>query len=185
MIFSTDSQSEWVYATPMQEARKNSSVTALDGKIYVLGGESVNDKTIHNMNDIHVGRNVRSSGLVAKQHSSANDVSLKSFVAYDTEKKTWETLPDYPGTETGICKAAMFAYNNEITVVGGQTDTSATGKMLNAVYAFNTETKQWQKKADMAEGRTNLAAAVSRDQLYAWTKAGATDKAINRQICIC
>ncbi len=171
MIFSTDSQSEWVYAAPMQEARKNSSVTALDGKIYVLGGESVNDKTIH------TGRNVRSSGLVAKQHSSANDVSLKSFVAYDTEKKTWETLPDYPGTETGICKAAMFAYNNEITVVGGQTDTSATGKMLNAVYAFNTETKQWQKKADMAEGRTNLAAAVSKDQLYTWTKAGATDKA--------
>lgn len=146
MIFSTDSQSEWVYAAPMQEARKNSSVTALDGKIYVLGGENATG-------------------------------SLKSFVVYDTEKKTWETLPDYPGTETGICKAAMFAYNNEITVVGGQTDTSATGKMLNAVYAFNTETKQWQKKADMAEGRTNLAAAVSKDQLYTWTKAGATDKA--------
>ena len=29
----------------------------------------------------------------------------------------------------------------------------------------------------MAEGRTNLAAAVSKDQLYVWTKAGATDKA--------
>lgn len=146
MIFNTDSQSEWVYATPMQEARKNSSVTALDGKIYVLGGENATD-------------------------------SLKNFAVYDTEKKTWETLPDYPSTTTGICKAAMFAYNNEITVVGGQTDTSATGKLLNAVYAFNTETKQWQKKADMAEGRTNLAAAVSKDKLYAWTKAGETDKA--------
>jgi len=146
MIFNTDSQSEWVYAIPMQEARKNSSVTALDGKIYVLGGENATD-------------------------------SLKNFAVYDTEKKTWETLPDYPGTTTGICKAAMFAYNNEITVVGGQTDTSATGKLLNAVYAFNTETKQWQKKADMAEGRTNLAAAVSKDKLYAWTKAGETDKA--------
>ena len=146
MIFNTDSQSEWVYATPMQEARKNSSVTALDGKIYVLGGENATD-------------------------------SLKNFAVYDTEKKTWETLPDYPSTTTGICKAAMFAYNNEITVVGGQTDTSATGKLLNAVYAFNTETKPWQKKADMAEGRTNLAAAVSKDKLYAWTKAGETDKA--------
>ena len=146
MIFNTDSQSEWVYTTPMQEARKNSSVTALDGKIYVLGGENATG-------------------------------SLKNFAVYDTEKKIWETLPDYPGTTTGICKAAMFAYNNEITVIGGQTDTSSTGKLLNVVYAFNTETKQWQKKADLAEGRTNLAAAVSKDKLYAWTKAGATDKA--------
>lgn len=146
MIFNTDSQSEWVYATPMQEARKNSSVTALDGKIYVLGGGNATG-------------------------------SLKNFAVYDTEKKTWETLPDYPGTTTGICKAAMFAYNNEITVIGGQTDTSSTGKLLNVVYAFNTETKQWQKKADLAEGRTNLATAVSKDKLYAWTKAGATDQA--------
>ena len=146
MVFNTDSQSEWVYATPMQEARKNSSATALDGKIYVLGGQSATS-------------------------------TLKSFAVYDTEKKTWEALPDYPGTATGICKAAMFAYNNQIYIVGGQTDTSATGKILNVVYAFNTETKQWQKKADMAEGRTNLAAALSKDRLYVWTKAGATDKA--------
>ncbi len=146
MIFNTNRQSEWVYTTPMQEARKNSSVTTLDGKIYVLGGQNA-------------------AG------------SLKSFAAYDTEKKTWETLPDYPGTETGICKAAMFPYNNEIYVVGGQTDTGAAAKLLKSVYVFNTDTKQWQKKANMAEGRTNATYAVSKDSLYLWTKAGATDKA--------
>lgn len=146
MVYGTDSQSEWVYATPMQEARKNSTVTALDGKIYVLGGENATG-------------------------------SCRNFAVYDTGRKTWEPLPDYPGTETGICRAAMFPYNNEIIVIGGQTDTSATAKLLNSVYAFNTDTKQWQKKADMEEGRTNLAAAVSKDKLYAWTKAGATDKA--------
>lgn len=146
MVFNTDSQSEWVYAAPMSDGRKNSSVTALDGKIYVLGGENVTG-------------------------------SLKSFAVYDTEKKTWETLPDYPGTATGICKAAMFSYNNEIIVIGGQTNTGAAAKSLNSVYAFNTDIKQWQKKADMAEGRTNLAAARSKDRLYVWTKAGATDKA--------
>lgn len=148
MVYNRDSQSEWVYATPMNEGRKNSSVTAMDGKIYVLGGENATG-------------------------------SRKSFAVYDTEKKTWETLPDYPGTVTGICKAVMFAYNNEILVIGGQTSTRAVGsvRLLHSVYAFNTETKRWQKRADMAEGRTNLAAAVSKDQLYVWTKAGATDKA--------
>lgn len=79
MIFNTDSQSEWVYVAPMQEARKNSSATALDGKIYVLGGENA------------IG-------------------FLKSFAVYDTEKKTWEALPDYPGTATGICKCSGQAF---------------------------------------------------------------------------
>ena len=146
MIFSTDSQSEWVYTTPMQEQRKNASTVTQDGKIYVLGGENAAGP-------------------------------LKSFEVYDTEKKTWETLPAYPGTTSGICKTAMFAYNNEIYVIGGQTDTGVKAQLLKSVYAFNTETKQWQKKADLAEGRTNLAAAVSRDKVYLWTKAGATNKA--------
>ncbi len=146
IIYNTDSQSEWVYTTPMQDTRKNGSTVALDGKIYVLGGENAKD-------------------------------SLKTFAAYDTEKKTWESLPEYPGTESGICLAAVFAYNNEIYVIGGQTDTRVTAKLLKSVYAYNTETRQWQKKADLAEGRTNLAYACSKDKLYVWSKAGTTDQA--------
>lgn len=146
MIYNIDSQSEWVYAVPMQESRKNASAAVAGGKIYVLGGENAAS-------------------------------SLKSFAVYDTEKKTWEALPDYPGTETGICRAVMFAYNNEIYVIGGQTDTGATAKVLNSVYTFNTDSRLWQKKTDLAEGRTNMAAAISKDKLYTWTKAGATDKA--------
>ena len=146
MVYNTDSRSEWVYTTPMQETRKNASAAALDGKIYVLGGESATG-------------------------------SLKTFAVYDTEKKTWESLPEYPGTESGICRAAVFAYNNEIYVIGGQTDTGVTAKLLKSVYAYNTETRQWQKKADLAEGRTNLAYACSKDKLYVWSKAGTTDQA--------
>ena len=146
MVYNTDSRSEWVYTTPMQETRKNASAAALDGKIYVLGGENATG-------------------------------SLKTFAVYDTEKKTWESLPEYPGTESGICRAAVFAYNNEIYVIGGQTDTGVTAKLLKSVYAYNTETRQWQKKADLAEGRTDLAYACSKDKIYVWSKAGTTDQA--------
>ncbi|WP_418434307.1 DNRLRE domain-containing protein, partial [Anaerotignum lactatifermentans] len=140
MIYSTNSQSEWVYTAPMSESRKNASVASSDGKIYVLGGENATG-------------------------------SLKTFAAYDTEKKTWESLPDYPGTNTGICKAAMFACNHEIYVLGGQTDTGAMAKLLSTVYVYNTETKQWKKRADMAQGRTNPATAVSKDSVYVFSKA--------------
>lgn len=102
--------------------------------------------------------------------------AIKSFAAYDTEKRRWEPLPDYPGTDSGICKAAMTVYNNEILVTGGQTGTSTGAKTQSSVYSFNIGTKQWQKKAEMKEGRTNLAVALSGDTLYAWSRAGKTNK---------
>ena len=102
--------------------------------------------------------------------------ALKSFVVYDTGKKTWESLPEYPGTEAGICKTTMISYNNAIYVIGGQTGTGANAMALKSVYVFHTESKQWQKKADLVEGRTNLATAVCDNKVYAFSKAGATDK---------
>ena len=145
MIYNTGNQSEWSYAAPMMEKRKNACTAAMDGKLYVLGGENA-------------------SG------------ALKTFEAYDTEKKTWTKLPDYPGTTSGICRAAVFAYNNEIYVIGGQTNTGSSAELLKSVYAFNTDTKKWQKKAELNEGRTNLAIAVCKDTVYAFSKAGKTDK---------
>lgn len=145
MIYNTDSQSKWVYTTPMQHKRKNASTVSFNGKIYVLGGENA-------------------AG------------SLKTFAVYDTETKAWENLTDYPGTQTGICKAAMIANNNEIYVIGGQTNTSVNASLLKTVYVYNTATRQWQKKADLVEGRTDLATAVCDDKVYAYAKAGATSK---------
>lgn len=145
MIYNTDSQSEWVYTTPMQEKRKNASTVSLDEKIYVLGGENANG-------------------------------SLKSFAVYDTGTRTWENLAEYPGTQTGICKAAVIVRNHDIYVIGGQTDTSANASLLQSVYMYDTVKKQWRKKANLAEGRTDLAAAVCGDKVYAWSKAGKTDR---------
>ena len=102
--------------------------------------------------------------------------SLSSFAAFDTEKKTWESLPDYPGNVSGICKAAMIADNKDIYVIGGQTSTKTDAKALKNVYVYHTESKQWQKKADMKEGRTNLSTAVCDKKVYAFSKAGATDR---------
>ena len=90
MIYSADSQSEWVYQTPMLKTRKNASSVTVNDKIYVLGGEN-------------------------------EQGACKSFAAYDTKKKVWEELPEYPGSETGICKASLISYKNEIYVIGGQT----------------------------------------------------------------
>lgn len=145
MIYSADSQSEWVYQTPMEKSRKNASVVTAGEKLYVLGGENETG-------------------------------SLSSFAAFDTEKKTWESLPDYPGNVSGICKAAMIADSKDIYVIGGQTSTKTDAKALKNVYVYHTESKQWQKKADMKEGRTNLSTAVCDKKVYAFSKAGATDR---------
>ena len=145
MIYSADSQSEWVYQTPMLKTRKNASSVTVNDKIYVLGGEN-------------------------------EQGACKSFVAYDTKKKVWEELPEYPGSETGICKASLISYKNEIYVIGGQTGTGANAAALKHIYVFNAESKKWTTKADMKEARTNLATAVCGGKVYVFSKAGATDK---------
>ena len=145
MIYSADSQSEWVYQTPMLKTRKNASSVTVNDKIYVLGGEN-------------------------------EQGACKSFAAYDTKKKVWEELPEYPGSETGICKASLISYKNEIYVIGGQTGTGANAAALKHIYVFNAESKKWTAKADMKEARTNLATAVCGGKVYVFSKAGATDK---------
>ena len=145
MIYSADSQSEWVYQTPMLKTRKNASSVTVNDKIYVLGGEN-------------------------------EQGACKSFAAYDTKKKVWEELPEYPGSETGICKASLISYKNEIYVIGGQTGTGANAAALKHIYVFNAESKKWTTKADMKEARTNLATAVCGGKVYVFSKAGATDK---------
>lgn len=145
MIFNEDVKSEWTYAAPMAEKRKNFSAVASDGKVYVLGGENETG-------------------------------ALNGFAVYDTKEDKWDALPDYGGADLGICRAAMFAYGDEVYVIGGQTGTGENVKLLTGVYAFNTKTGQWQKKSDMAAGRTNTATALCGGKAYMWTKAGGTDK---------
>lgn len=146
MIFSSNNASDWVYATPMQTAAKNASAVAVDGKIYVLGGEA--------------------------QTGANNHLSV-----YDTAKKSWESLAAYPGSDTGICNAAMAVINHEIYVIGGQTDTTQQAKLLQQVYAYNIDTRQWQKKKELSEGRTRLSVAVSEGKIYTFSQIGTTQKA--------
>lgn len=159
-------------------ARENASLTGEASRmIYNTGSQS---EWVYTTPMQETRKNVSTATLDGKIYVLGGENasgSVNTFAVYDTEKKTWESLPAYPGTESGICKAAMFTYHNEIYVIGGQTDTGVKAQLLKSVYAFNTETRQWQKKADLAEGRTNLAAAVSKDKVYTWTKAGTTDKA--------
>ena len=98
------------------------------------------------------------------------------FAAYDTKKKVWEELPEYPGNVSGICKAAMISQKKEIYVIGGQTGTGANAAALKHIYVFNAKSKKWTTKADMKEARTNLATAVCGGKVYVFSKAGATDR---------
>ncbi len=147
MVYNTDSSSDWVYMTPMDESRSDAMAVSLDEKIYVLGGEN-------------------------------EEASLKTFASYDTKKQTWQELSAYPGTAEGIIKAIMVTYGSEIYVIGGQTKSGNDAKLLTSVYAYNTATSKWKKRADLSEGRTNLAYAVSGDEIYAFVKAGKTKEVL-------
>ena len=98
------------------KTRKNASSVTVNDKIYVLGGE----------NEQGACKNL-------SQHMTR-------------KKKVWEELPEYPGSETGICKASLISYKNEIYVIGGQTGTGANAAALKHIYVFNAESKNGQQK---------------------------------------
>lgn len=146
-IFTSNASSEWEYSVPMSQARTNFSSAAYGKKIYVLGGE---DKE--------------------------RDVVLKSLEVFDTEKQTWSHISDYPGEIDGICNATMLEVDGKLYVFGGQTGTGTSAKAISKVYSYNVKTNDWEKMSDMTEGRTGLVATVCEGKIYAFAKAGSTER---------
>lgn len=146
-IFTSNAASEWEYSVPMLQARTNFSSAAYGKKIYVMGGE---DKE--------------------------RNVVLKSLEAFDTEKQTWSHISDYPGEIDGICNATMLEVDGKLYVFGGQTGRGTSAKTISQVYSYDIKTNEWMKMADMSEGRTGLVATACDGKIYAFAKAGSTER---------
>lgn len=146
-IYTTNASSDWEYGTPMTQPRKNFASEVLGKKVYVLGGEDKENNTVS-----------------------------KAMEVFDTEKEAWSEISEYPGEVSGICNATMLAIQGKLYVFGGQTSTDTTAKAVKEVYCYNPETNIWTKKANMSENRTGLVATVCNGKVYAFAKAGSTER---------
>jgi N-acetylneuraminic acid mutarotase len=120
-------ENSWNAKTPMTQARVGLGVVAVDGKIYAIGGSTV---------DIYTG-----------------DPSLGGFVGtnerYDPKTDSWVTLASMPTPRVSF---AIAAYQGKIYCMGGDTyNADATEgeqyRHSNVVEVYDVATDSWSAKS--------------------------------------
>lgn len=145
-IYNTAPVSEWQYDTPMNQTKTMFGSAVCGTKIYTLGGITEDSQV------------------------------SKTMEVFDTKKQTWTKLSTYPGDVDGICNMALVAVGNDIYVLGGQTDGTAASRTLSDVYCYHTGSGKWEKKADLPQSRTGLAATAYDGKIYAFARIGTTER---------
>lgn len=145
-IYNTDPVSEWQYDTPMNQTRTLFGSAVCGTKLYVLGGMTGEKK------------------------------ATRTMEVFDTEKQTWNKLPDYPGDVDGICNMALVTVGSDIYVLGGQTDDTENARTVSDVYCYHTESGKWEKKADLPQKRTGMVTTVCDGTIYAFARVGTTER---------
>ncbi|MCU0938979.1 MAG: hypothetical protein MUC86_07495 [Burkholderiaceae bacterium] len=136
----------WTTKAPPLIAREYAGVAALDGRLYVAGGQRTDQGTIPGP-------------------------ATAVVQVYDPQTDTWSNAPPMPTARMGL---ALIAANGKVYAIGGSTDgfNNATG----TVEAFDPATQAWTPRAAMPTARHFAAAALVNGRIVvAGGRAQATD----------
>jgi N-acetylneuraminic acid mutarotase len=89
---------------------------------------------------------------------------LNLFEAYDSAKNEWSSLPLVPEK---FSAAAGVSLGSTLYVIGGNGDAKDKAVDGRQVFAYDTVTKRWSRKASLPVPRTNLAAVALNGEIYA------------------
>lgn len=119
-------------------AANNFKTATLDGKLYMMGGESLVNGQTQRINHLY---------------------------AYDPNSSTWERKYDMPFYGNGYAVASSYG---KIYIFGGQTSSTATGALAasNKVYAYDPGTNSWVEKAVLRSNRSNADAILYNGKIY-------------------
>ncbi len=158
-VFSSIDQGEntWVTKASMQQARSCLGVTAVNGKIYAIGGSTA-------------------SGWAPSMPASAvyGDINLNEFVGtneeYDPATDMWTYKSSMPTPRMAF---AIAVYNDKIYCIGGRSiagDINGGYTAVNEVYDPITDT--WETKASLPIAAGWLQASVAKGSIYVLTTSG-------------
>lgn len=119
-----------VLAAPM--AREYAGVAALDGKVYVAGGQRTD------------------TGVVPGPATNALEV-------YDPATNTWAALPAMPTARMGL---TLTAWGGKLYAVGGRTDGSSISA-VGTVEIYDPSTSLWRAGTPMPTARFHAGAAAA------------------------
>lgn len=98
----------------------------------------------------------------------------KALVHYSEEKGTWEKVAAIPKELKSVKGSALAVYKNNLYLIGGyDVDKEQT---LSNVYCYDLSKKEWNKVANLPEGKFNAQAVQTNGKLLV-TLGGTGDKA--------
>ncbi|XP_061387651.1 actin-binding protein IPP [Musca vetustissima] len=167
---------EWTETAPMEIGRILPGVAALNGKIYVVGGERgaqilANGEVYDPQNDCwspispmivprcEFGLCAMDNSLLAVGGWIGDDIG-GSMERYDPDKDVWEIIGNLPEPRFSM---GVVSFEGLIYIVGGCTISS---RHLNDLVSYNPVTKEWQPLARMQVARCQMGVAILDRYLY-------------------
>ena len=157
----------WSELAPMSTARFGAASAVVNGKLYVIGGNSLAgtldlvesyDPALNDWNQLAgmpshraYAAAVENNGIIYVIGGETNGVAQQLLESYDPSTDTWSQLEPMPGARTR-CAAAVF--DNKIYVFGGF-------QAPTAILTYDIARNQWQEFGTLPAERYNL--AVVRD----------------------
>ncbi len=138
---------KWTVLADAPHARDHVSVVIKDDKLYAAGGRRTNTKTNNVIN-----------------------IKEASVDVYDIKSNTWITLPPSSNIPTQRAGAATVLYNNQIILMGGESDAQVPAH--SETESFDIKTFKWTKLSNMNQGRHGTGAVIFKNKIYIAGGAG-------------
>lgn len=170
----------WQNGVFLKKPRAGAAATAWNGKIYVFGGKSINNKILNSVEVFDPAVEDWDTTLVppfthARYNASicvwANkfyltggrtlDGALKSMEVYDPVKNSWEEAHDLLREREG--HSANY-FNNRVYVIGGQSNSDS---LIESIEWYDTNAEQWKDALfTLPYPRSAQFAATNNDDYY-------------------
>lgn len=183
---------KWSIGTPYPLVVNHAVQATVDGKIYVIGGQSTNVSVgpapfLDNvfMFDPKDNQWVPRASMPTKRSASvAIVVGKKIYVGggrpprgrdlavYDTETDKWEALPDMPSDRNHLTGGAV---GGKLYFIGGRTGVGSDSPKWDVVEMYDAETKAWTKKAQLPRARGGIFGGVVKGCIHVFGGEGNTE----------
>jgi len=162
----------WIKKADMLIPRMRPTVSAINGKFYVISGSTVEeydpkkDKWTKKP-DIPIQAVGGNGGVVVNDKiyliGIGTGPEFKTVVEYDPINDTWNKKADMP-TSRWMFGTALV--NNKIYVMGGNINPGFQAHSIATVEEYDIATDTWAQKADMPLDRTTMAVVAVNDKIY-------------------
>jgi N-acetylneuraminic acid mutarotase len=137
-VLNLDNPTAWVSEPALPLPRNHLGAAALNGKIYVAGGQ------------------------LERSESTTNQVRVD---VYNPTNNTWSRAADMP-VARGHIESSFLSVNGRLIMLGGSVNGGNSGLASSDVYAYDPISNSWLKMKSLPAGRKSPIAGYSNGRLY-------------------